>query len=206
MRSSSDGSAHVPRWYGCGSPRRAARRRAQQPGPVHRLGILSTAEPPNRATTPSFVNTVPAILKELGYIEGQTLLIERRFAGGNPERLRQLARELVELRMDVILASGGAAVQAARNATITIPIVMGLGDDPVGRGWAASLARPGGNVTGMVSLRGSLTPKRLQLIKEAMPRRGQMALLLDTAGDWDDVQAVQQVATSIGVKLIVIEA
>ena len=147
---------------------------AQQAGRVYRVGILSPGgvPDPSVATAP---NLVPMALRELGY--GRNLVVERRFADGKFDRLPGLARELVQLEADVILAAGAEATQAARDATATIPIVMVVGSDPVARGWVASLSRPGGNVTGVTVVAGTvLAGKRLELIKEAVPRATRIAV------------------------------
>ena len=106
----------------------------------------------------------------LGYVEGENIVIERRYADGRPDRLAAMADELVRLKVDVILAGGQPSREAARKATTTIPIVTLSGSDPVREGWAKSLARPGGNVTGLTFTFPELGPKRLELLKEAMPR------------------------------------
>jgi putative ABC transport system substrate-binding protein len=139
---------------------------AQQAGKVYRLGILSPTAPPapsDRAVTSLLV---PAVLREMGYVEGQNLVVERRYADNQFARLPDLARQLVELRMDVILAVGNDAPGAARDVSTTIPIVM-LGRDPVKLGYVASLARPGGNITGVVISETGLADKRLELLREA---------------------------------------
>jgi putative ABC transport system substrate-binding protein len=117
-------------------------------------------------------------LRELGYVEGQTLTIDWRSAEGSVERLPELATELVRLRPDVIFAGGGTEpVQAAQRATSSIPIVFVVGDDPVGAGLVSSLARPGGNATGLVSLNADLDAKRVQLLMEAIPGLSRLAVL-----------------------------
>src|SRR5260370_6162592 len=121
---------------------------AQQAGKVYRLGLLT---PGVRPASPTSANLLPLILRELGYIEGQNLVIEQRFAEGRLERLPGLARELVQLRVDTLVAASPHAVQAAKDTTKTIPIVMLLSySDPVGLGFVASFARPVGNITGVV--------------------------------------------------------
>jgi putative ABC transport system substrate-binding protein len=143
---------------------------AQQAGKVYRLGILSPTAPPapsDRAVTSLLV---PAVLREMGYVEGQNLVVERRYADNQFARLPDLARQLVELRMDVILAVGNDAPGAARDVSTTIPIVM-LGRDPVKLGYVASLARPGGNITGVVISETGLADKRLELLRERFQRR-----------------------------------
>ena len=122
-------------------------------------------------------------LRELGYIEGQNIVIEYRYAEGKQDRAPELAAELVRLKVDIIVAAGGGIlVRAAKNATKTIPIVMmGAGLDPVEAGFVESLARPGGNVTGITNLTGELGGKRLELLKEAVPKLARVAVLYDPA-------------------------
>src|SRR6266542_4985195 len=138
---------------------------AQQPKKVARIGYLSTTDP---ATDSARVEGIRLALRELGYIEGQNIAIEYRFAEGRPEREPGLAAELVRLKVDIIVvATGDVTIQAAKDATKTIPIVMtGQGSDPVRAGLVESLARPGGNVTGLTSLNRELGGKRLELLKE----------------------------------------
>jgi putative ABC transport system substrate-binding protein len=116
-------------------------------------------------------------LRELGYIEGRNIVIERRSAEGNPERLADLAADLVRLRVEVIVTATTAATQAAQRATTTIPIVFALADDPVGLGLVANVARPGGNITGLTGLIVELTGKRLELMKEMLPKARRVAVL-----------------------------
>jgi putative tryptophan/tyrosine transport system substrate-binding protein len=180
----------------------------QQAGKVYRVGILSPARRPSSADpgtgTP---NSVPMALRELGYVEGQNLVVERRFAEGKIDRLSGLARDLVGLRVDVIVAVSAGAVQAAKEATTTIPIVMGFTSDPVGRGFVASLARPGGNITGVaLAPETELASKRLALIKEAVPRVPRIAVLTtDEPASKSQVEKARQAAPSLGVKLLVVE-
>jgi putative ABC transport system substrate-binding protein len=116
-------------------------------------------------------------LRDLGYVEGQNLLIERRYAEGSDARLRDLAVELVRLPVEVIVAGGSAATRAAQQATRTIPIVMASSGDPVGMGFIASLARPGGNTTGMSNFVAELPGKQLELLKEAVPQSARIAVV-----------------------------
>jgi putative ABC transport system substrate-binding protein len=171
---------------------------AQQAGKVYRLGILSPGAPPP-------IVHVIEVLRELGYVEGQNLAVERRYAEGKTDRLPRMARELVQLRVDVIVAVS-AGVEAAKEATKTIPIVMGFATDPVGRGFVASLARPGGNITGVTYAEGpEIAAKRLEFIREAVPQAGRIAVF----GAGDSVQsmrqATQKAASSLGVKLIAVD-
>src|SRR4029453_6183134 len=149
---------------------------AQQPGKVHRIGYLSTGDP---ATDPARAEGIRLALCELGYIEGQNIAIEYRYAEGKRDREPGLAAELVRLKVDIIVvAAGDVTIQAAKNATKTIPIVMmGQGTDPVKAGHVESLARPGGNVTGLTNLTRELGGKRLELLKEAVPKLARVAVL-----------------------------
>src|SRR5262245_59848813 len=142
---------------------------AQQPTKVPRIGYLSNAD---AATDSARAGGVRLALRELGYIEGQNIAIEYRFAEGKVNRAPELAAELVRLKVDIIVVASGAQwIQAAKNATGTIPIVMmGQGTDPVRVGLVESLARPGGNVTGLTALARELGGKRLELFKEAVPK------------------------------------
>ena len=148
----------------------------QAVGKVYRIGILSPGGVP-APSTPTMTNLVPAVLREHGYVEGRNLVVERRFANDKRDRLPGLARELGQVRPDVIVALSGQAAQAARDATTTIPIVMTIAADPVALGLVASLSRPGGNVTGIISDETGLMGKRLELLKEAVPRAARIAVL-----------------------------
>src|SRR5439155_12375508 len=153
---------------------------AQQPAKVFRIGYLSTTD---RATDSPRAEGIRLALRELGYIEGQNIAIEYRYAEGKVDRAPELAAELVRLKVDIIVvASGDQWIRAAKNATRTIPIVMmGLGSDPVRAGHVESLARPGGNVTGITNLARELGGKRLELLKEAVPKLSRVAVLYDPA-------------------------
>jgi putative ABC transport system substrate-binding protein len=148
---------------------------AQQPKKVYRIGYLSAGGPAGDL----YAGGIRLALREQGYIEGQNIAIEYRYSQGNPKRYPALAAELVSLKVDVILASAGlGGVQAAKNATKTIPIVIaGRGMDPVVAGVVESLARPGGNVTGITNLSRELGGKRLELIKEAVPKLVRVAII-----------------------------
>src|SRR5215475_3164210 len=153
---------------------------AQQPKKVARLGYLSNAD---AATDSARAGGIRLALRELGYIEGQNIAIEYRYAEGKVDRAPELAAELVRLKVDIIVvASGDQWIRAAKNATKTIPIVMaGQGTDPVEAGFVESLARPGGNVTGLTVLVRELGGKRLELLKEAVPKLARVAVLYDPA-------------------------
>ncbi len=146
---------------------------------IPRIGYLSVADP----TTDPWSQGIRQALRERGYIEGQNIATQYRYAEGKPDRLPELAVELVGLKVDIIVVAGGTdTVRAAMNATKTIPIVMtGGGSDPVEAGLINSLARPGGNVTGITILVGDLGGKRLELLKEAIPKLARVGVLYDPA-------------------------
>jgi putative ABC transport system substrate-binding protein len=149
---------------------------AQQPKKVPRIGYLSTGSRPS-----ADVEAFQQGLRDLGYIEGQNITIEYRSTEGMAERLPNLAAELVQLKVDIIVVGGSPATQAAKNATKTIPIVMTNVTDPVGIGLVASLAHPGGNVTGLSNVGSDLGGKQLELLKEASPKVSRVAVLSDSA-------------------------
>jgi putative ABC transport system substrate-binding protein len=152
---------------------------AQQPKKIPRIGVLLGWSPKSAAAV-SFVESFRQGLRELGYLDNQNIAIEYRYADGVNERLPGLAAELVHLKVDVIVTSG-PGVAAAKNATKTVPIVMTNISDPVRIGLIASLARPGGNITGLASLPPGLEGKRLELLKETFPRLSRVAILRDPA-------------------------
>jgi putative tryptophan/tyrosine transport system substrate-binding protein len=153
---------------------------AQQPKKIPRIGYLSNTDPAGEATRSEAIRVA---LRERGYIEGQNIAIEYRYTEGKRDRAPELAAELVRLKVDIIVVAGGASwILAAKNATKTIPIVMtGAGADPVKEGFIESLARPGGNVTGITNLIRELGGKRLELLKEAVPKVARVAVLYDPA-------------------------
>jgi ABC-type uncharacterized transport system substrate-binding protein len=153
---------------------------AQQPKKVPRLGYLAAGDAASESTRSEPIRLA---LRELRYIEGQNIAIEYRYAEGKRDRAPALAAELVRLKVDVIVVTGRASwVRAAKNATKAIPIVMvGSGNDPVEEGLVQSLARPGGNVTGLTLLYGELGGKRLELLREAVPKVARVAVLYDPA-------------------------
>ena len=153
---------------------------AQQPKKVFRIGYLSAQDPVLESAR---AEAIRLALRELGYVEGQNIAIEYRYLEGKNDRAPELLAELVGLKVDIILITGGdPQTQAAKNATKAIPIVMaGGGLDPVEAGLVESLARPGGNVTGITNLTGELGGKRLELLKEAAPKVARVAVLYDRA-------------------------
>ena len=151
---------------------------AQQPKKIPRIGYLSSGDPAGDSASSEGIRLA---LRERGYIEGQNIATEYRYAAGKRDRVPELAAELVRLKVDIIVLAGGLrTIQAAKNATKTIPIVMtGEGSDPVKAGLIESLAHPGGNVTGLTNLARELGGKQLELLKEAVPKVAGVAMLYD---------------------------
>jgi putative ABC transport system substrate-binding protein len=174
----------------------------QGPAKIPRIGILSPAERPNTKIFDPFREG----LRELGYIDGQNIRIEYRLADGDFSRLPAMADELVRLPVDIMVVDGGANVtQVAHDATRTIPIVGGVGPDPTAAGLAASLAHPGGNVTGFYSFGSELSTKRLQLLKEACPTISRMAAMRSSASPASVRRAIEEAALTLGVELYTID-
>ena len=176
---------------------------AQQQGKVWRVGFLgqrsrSTASNPN-----PIYDTFLQRMRELGYVEGKNLVVEWRFADGNNERLPGLAAELVQLNVDVIVAAGSSSTRAAQKATATIPIVMGNSGDPVGSRLVASLARPGGNITGLTSLSDDLAVKHFEMLRSMVPKLSRMAVLLNptSLSHAQVLKSIQAAAQKTGVKI-----
>jgi len=177
---------------------------AQQTEKVYRVGYLN----PRAATSPpeSGFKAFQDTLRERGYVEGQNIAIEYRWAEGKEDRLRAFAAELVRLRVDVIFVVSSIALRAARNATPTIPIVAAdLETDPVASGLAASLARPGGNITGVFLDQPELYAKCLQLLKEMAPKATRVAVLRDPATAPAGLRAMEAATRVLGVQLQVLE-
>jgi putative ABC transport system substrate-binding protein len=151
---------------------------AQQPTKIPRIGLLSTGSP---SSSKEEIEPFRQGLRDLGYIEGQNIAIEYLYSEGVAERLPNLAAELVQLKVDIIVVGGSPSTQATKNATKTIPIVMANVTDPVGLGLVASLAHPGGNVTGLSNVGSDLGGKQLELLKEASPKVSRVAVLWDSA-------------------------
>ena len=147
---------------------------AQQPRKIPRIVYFSAGSASSQA---SRLDVFKQGLRELGYAEGKDIIIEQRYAEGKLDRVAALAAELVGLKLDVIVTGGPAATRSAKEATATIPIVMGFDYDPVGSGVVASLARPGGNITGLSSLAPEIGGKQLELLKEVLPRLSRVAVL-----------------------------
>jgi putative tryptophan/tyrosine transport system substrate-binding protein len=141
---------------------------------VSRIGFLNAGSP---ATSPARQEVFRQGLRELGYVEGKSIVIEWRYAEGKPDRLPALAAELVRLKVEVIVTGGGISTRSAKDATVTIPIVMTQDIDPVGNGFVASLARPGGNITGLSTLAPEISGKQMELLKEIVPKLARVAVL-----------------------------
>jgi putative ABC transport system substrate-binding protein len=170
---------------------------AQQAKKVPRIGFQSAASPPAIAAR---IEAFRQGLHELGYAEGKNILIEYRYAEGKLDRLPALAAELVRLKVDIIITGAPSSTRAAKEATSTIPIVMAYDSDPVGNGFVASLARPGGNITGLSSLAPEISGKQLELLKEIVPRLSHVAVLR-TLYRAPVLKEMELAAGALGVKL-----
>jgi putative ABC transport system substrate-binding protein len=180
---------------------------AQTPATTYRIGLLSAYS----RTSPEAAHLWSAFLqgmRDLGYVEGRNLVVESRFSGERVERLPALADELVRSRVDLIVAGAPPAPEAAKGATSTIPIVMALHTDPVTSGLVATLARPGGNITGMSSIGPELEAKRLQMLKEVIPRLSQVAVLTDPtlSSQRANFRVLEPAARALQIQLQVVEA
>jgi putative ABC transport system substrate-binding protein len=172
---------------------------AQQPTKVPRIGYLGT--------TLARIGAFRQGLRELGYVEGKNIVIERRDSEGRGERVPALAAELGRLKVDVIVTSGATSTRAAKEATVTIPIVMTQDPDPIGNGFIASLARPGGNITGLSNLNRELSGKRLELLKEVIPKLSRVAVFGASTfpGTAENLKETELVAKALAVQLQYIE-
>ena len=177
---------------------------AQQTETPRRIGFLSATSP---STIPARLDAFRQGLRELGYIEGKNLAIEYRYAEGKLERVKDLAVELARLNVDVIVSAGSAATGPAKKANLTIPIIMAQDSDPVRNGFVASLARPGGNITGLSILAPELSGKQLELLKEIMPKLSRVALLGNSAepGNAQMRRETEQAASALKVQLQYLE-
>jgi putative ABC transport system substrate-binding protein len=173
---------------------------AQQPGKIFRIGFL---DPTNASGMAASVDAFRQELSKLGWIEGKNIAFEYRFAENKPERIPELAAELVRLKVDLIVTSGVPPALAAKKATSTIPIVASV-TDPVALGLVASLARPGGNVTGLSTLATELNTKRLEILKDAVPKLDRVGLLKRSSGNPGEEQQLEELraaASALKVKL-----
>jgi putative ABC transport system substrate-binding protein len=171
---------------------------ARQPGKLYRIGYLETGD-----VRPRPWEAFRERLRELGYLEGQTVAYETRWADGQLDRLPTLAAELVRLKVDVLVTAGSPAARAAKSTTTSTPIVMATGGDPVGLGLVASLARPGGNVTGLTTLSRELSGKRLEVLREAFPRVSRFGLLWHRTSAIDALtrRETEEAAHTLGIPL-----
>ena len=167
---------------------------AQQPAKAPRIGFQTDA--PASAVT-ARIEAFREGLRELGYIEGKNVIIEWRSAEGKSERRGELAAELVRLKVDVIVSAGPSVTRAVKEATSTIPIVMALDNDPVGSGFVASLARPGGNITGLAALSPEMSGKQLELLKQIVPRLARVAVIGNSTNP-GDAQARREAVLAAG--------
>jgi putative tryptophan/tyrosine transport system substrate-binding protein len=167
---------------------------AQQPAKIPRIGWLTGGSLSSQGARHDAFRQG---LRELGYVEGKNIVIEWRGAEGNRDRQRELAVEMARLKVDVIVTAGAGGTRAAKEATATIPIVMTQDDDPVGSGHVASLARPGGNITGLASLSPELSGKRLELLKEIVPKLSRLAVF-GTSTSTDYAQTLKEINLAAG--------
>jgi putative tryptophan/tyrosine transport system substrate-binding protein len=180
---------------------------AQQQGKVWRVGFLSL-QTRSDSLISQYNDAFLKGMRDLRYVEGKNLVVEWRFADGKPERLPGMAAELVQLKVDVIVAVASPAIGAAQKATTTIPIVMATTGDPVGSGFVKSLARPGGNITGLSNMGGDIGPKLFDLLRAVVPKLSRVAVLVSpTSTTYRAIaESVQAAAQKTNVKTLVIEA
>ncbi len=177
---------------------------AQQPPPPRRIGVLLVGFSPESKEAQAFRQG----LQDAGYTEGRDVVIEWRSANGDFDRIPQLATDLVQSKVEVIVGDGTLAIVAVKRATSTIPIVMAIVGDPVASGLVTNLAHPGGNVTGLSLMTAELAVKRLQLLKEAMPRLSRVAVLWNPAQSWHPkvIEDLKAVASSLSIELNFVSA
>ena len=177
--------------------------RAQQAAKVFRIGFMAGVSPPPGEPSRSNMEALRHGLREFGYVEGKNISIESRWANGKLDRLPDLAAELVDLQVDVIVTGGTPAVIAAKQTTSTIPIVAASADNLVEAGVVASLARPGGNVTGSTRVDADFSAKRLELLKETFPKLSRLAVLSHGAlgGDQEELEETKAAANATGVQI-----
>jgi putative ABC transport system substrate-binding protein len=165
---------------------------AAQPAKMPRIGFLSS-----NAVPTAWKEAFRQGLRDLGYVEGKNIVIEYRSAEGKPDRLPALAAELVRLKVDVIVTLGSDITRTAKQTTVTIPIVMAQDSNPVGNGFVSGLARPGGNITGLANLAPELSGKRLELLKDAVPKLSRVAIFT-SATSTDDAQVLKEIELAAG--------
>jgi putative ABC transport system substrate-binding protein len=165
---------------------------AQQPGKLARVGILRIGSPPD-----PLIDSFRDGLNKLGYVEGRNIAFDLRYTRGGEDQLRELATDLVRQNVEVIVAPGGTAARVAKNTTSTIPIVITAVADPVGEGLVASLARPGGNVTGLSNLSPDLAGKRIEALKEAFPKISRLAILVAPSEEGGQMKTIENAAKAL---------
>src|SRR5262245_62671511 len=172
----------------------------RQPTKVHRIGLLGGG---SASTNAARIDAFRQGLRELGYLEGKNVAIEERWSEGKANLLPALFAELVRLKVDVIVSAGPTVTRAVKQANVSTPVVMGFDDDPVGSGFVASLARPGGNITGLSSLSPGLSAKQLELLKEMVPKLSRVAALgsLIHPGTTQSLQEMELAARGFKVQL-----
>jgi len=177
---------------------------AQQPRKIPRIGFLSATFPFN---VPARLEAFRQGLRELGYVEGKNIVVEYQYGEGKLDRLPTLLNELVRLKVDVIVTAGPSPTRAAKKATVTIPIVMAWDYDPVGNGFVSSLARPGGNITGLSTLAPEISGKQLEILKETVPKLSRVAVLGTSTvpGNQDALRATESAAEALKVQLQYLE-
>lgn len=180
---------------------------AQQLGKIWRVGFLVPRRRPDSIDS-DFIGAFPRGMRELGYVEGKNLVIEWRFADGQFERLPDLAAELVRLKVDVIVSGSSQAISALQKATTTIPVVMASSGDPIGSGFVKSLARPGGNITGLSNLTSDIGTKQLELLLSIVPKLSRVAVLVNPVNPSlaTFLKNVQSAAQGVSVKVLPVEA
>jgi putative ABC transport system substrate-binding protein len=173
---------------------------AQETAKIHRIGFISASAP---SAVSARVEAFRQGLRELGYVEGKSILIEYRYAGGTLDRLPELLAELIRLKTDVIVSAGGQVTHAAKEASATTPIVMLQDPDPIASGFVASLARPGGNITGLSTLSPEISGKQVELLKEIMPRLSRVTVLGNSTnpGNAQSLRDAQVAAAALRVPL-----
>jgi putative ABC transport system substrate-binding protein len=177
---------------------------AQPSGNMHRIGYLSIG---SRSLAPARVDAFREGLRELGYVEGKNIQIEWRFADGDAARQKAFAAELARLNVDIVVTEGPADTRAAKQATRTIPIVMAQDTDPIGNGFIQSLARPGGNITGLATLSPELGGKQLELLKEVVPKLSRVAVMGSSKipGSAQAFKETEAAAAALGVQLLYLD-
>jgi putative ABC transport system substrate-binding protein len=180
---------------------------AQPQSKIARIGFLYFGSRQSSVDTGRY-NAFVQGMRELGYVEGTNLIIEARFADGKNERVPALAAELVRLKVDVIVATGASVYRALHHATTTISVVLTLTTDPVGDGFAASMARPGGNITGLSSTAADLGPKLLELLKAAVPKLSRVAVLVrpENPSHPGRLKRIMSAAQKVGIQVVLAEA